>query len=256
MRWRDITEAESVDMNRALLAYFEERPVDMGPDNLPMHELWRYFVHDYLNDENKNKLVAFLGHDSIDDVSPADYDRMPPRGKRFFANWLTDTNEIAFILHEDPHLAPAWMLLEPVTNKLLPSSTWLAHFTDHAEAIQRDGFRFGQPDIQKIALTWENNLFSGPRRKGSTEPGYNYAYSVKKIELDRRVGWYGKDVLLFRSSGLLVHHDGDREEQVVFWGPSAKLRGSQVLRQQDSQWVSQSGMSAPTLSELVRMIIR
>ena len=38
-------------------------------------------------------------------------------------------------------------------NKLLPRTTWLVHFSDNAEDIVQEGFKYGEDDYSDLALT-------------------------------------------------------------------------------------------------------
>lgn len=229
-------------------------------------DYWQAFLQ-YLGDDNRTKLERFFGK-PFEEIDAGDYYELPIKAKRQFADWTLEwpQNAKAYYEYHEPTATPAWMLLEPVTGKLLPKNTPLVHFSDHAPQIKAQGFRFGVPDIQYLAVTREHSPFDAPgspgRRIGYNEPGYNYAYMADgSIDFDARVkqGWltgYGSGVLLFHSSGLLVHHEGDRENQVVFWGPSASTRNGVVMQRDGDHWVSDRGNRDRSLNRLIRRLVQ
>jgi hypothetical protein len=104
-----------------------------------------------------------------------------------------------------------------MTHKNLLPATWLVHFTDKAEAIAKNGFVFGHPDMQR------GLSYTTYKRDRTSEPGYNFAFDLRNAhdvsmaDSDRK---YGKDAVVFWGSGVEVEHLGDGEDQVIFWGPS------------------------------------
>lgn len=228
-----ITEAVRVSGNRSLLDYFRFRPVDMSDDR--MVELWNVYAEQVL--ENPE----------------AEYD--DPGTSRAFANWLESDGHASQLVHEDPHGAPSWMLMEPIKEALLPRSSWLAHFCTNADRIRREGFLFGVPDVDRIALTRRHDGFGNSERIRYKEPGYNFAYPADgTVLLTNRWAGYGKQVLLFQSSGLLVYHSGDRERQVVFWGPEANLTNARTIKATRSGFVADTGEKARTIEDVIAQI--
>jgi len=95
---------------------------------------------------------------------------------------------------------------------------WLIHFTDNAFSVSVEGFTSGIQDMQNLGLTV--HLPSAVKQVG----GYNFAYDIDDFERYGRSadGWkYGSEIVMFRASGIKVHHFGDEEPQVIFWGSSA-----------------------------------
>lgn len=248
----NLIESASHDGNQDLVQYFLEKPVDMAT----MHETWQHFIS-ILDESIKQRLAKVVGVTPEDLDNTSTYYDLPPKLKGWFGTWLEDINETSIIVHDDPQAAPAWMLMEPETGKLLPDNTPLIHFSDHPDKIKAEGFRFGVPDIDRIALTRENDIYGNVRRITSGEPGYNFAYMTDgTIDLDHRAGGYGTGAILFRSSGLLVHHSGDREAQVVFWGPSAKTSDGVVITRTNNRWITDGGNSDMSLNRLVRRLTK
>lgn len=223
-----------------LIDYFAERPVVIDSDYL--WDAWHGFVHHYLHDENKAQLTKFLGK-SIEEIDPSDYEVLTPQAKRVFADYLEQYGHVAQMKHDDPRECESWMWMEPV-GAPLPPSTWLVHFTDHADAILTEGFRFGESDINRLAFTIEANVFATEfTRREHAGPGYNFAYPCDgSVDLDIRQGpsvhglHYGRDAVLFQAPGLKVHHEGDREVQVIFYGPDANRASMRLLRRGERGW--------------------
>jgi hypothetical protein len=99
---------------------------------------------------------------------------------------------------------------------------WLIHVTDNADAIESEGFTKGMDQIEKLGLT--TNFGDYHKKHG----GYNFAYTLydfKRYAKTNR-GWvggykYGKEIILFRCSGVRIQHYSDEEYQTIFWGKLA-----------------------------------
>lgn len=225
-KWINLIEDVALDGNKALLDYFEERPVDISY----FTEEWSHFIDTYVSDENIEHLLKHFQLANKADLKPWVYNELSPRGKSVFADYLEDYNILGDVLHDDPQGAPAWMLLQP-TGGLLPPTTKVIHITDNAEQIAREGFRYGGSDPDKIALTIRNDIFGNTTRTTHDGPGYNFGYLASGYDFRRNKwrdggihrGAYGKSAVLVETGGMEVYHKGDREKQVIFWGPSAKV---------------------------------
>ena len=227
-----LTEAAHGNPNRALLDYFRFRPIEI--DDEFRHELWSHYVQT-----------------ELDDPEITYYD-LDPQGQRQFADWLEREGHVREFVYRDPQTAPAWMLLAPINDRLLPSTTWLAHFCRDAAAIRQQGFVRGVPDVDRLALTRINSVFGTSERIRYNQPGYNFAYPTDgSVPLTQRWGdppnGYGRQVLLFQSSGLLVYHEGDREDQVIFWGPAANMTTARVIKATRYGFVADDGTRNKTL---------
>jgi hypothetical protein len=89
---------------------------------------------------------------------------------------------------------------------------WLIHFCDDPYAIATDGFKYGFAEMEQLGLTtWFKN-----RKRGI---GYNFAFD---INYNYPTNKYGTEAVIFRASGIEVSHFGDEEQQIIFWGPSAR----------------------------------
>ncbi len=111
--------------------------------------------------------------------------------------------------------SPSWMFMDYVE---VMKNQWMIHFTDDAEAIACQGFKYGMDDFSRLGLT---TYIENTRKPG----GYNFAYDVDEWEryAHGRHGFkYGDEAVLFRASGIKVWHHGDGEYQIVFVGNTAK----------------------------------
>ena len=114
---------------------------------------------------------------------------------------------------------PAWSYFSD--NPQLVKNQWLIHFTDNANEIARDGFKFGVDDMSKLGLT--THLGDFDKKYG----GYNFAYLLSDFQKYGYSRWngdykYGKDAVVFNASGIKVWHYGDEEPQVIFYGNTAR----------------------------------
>lgn len=115
---------------------------------------------------------------------------------------------------------PSWMTMD--FNRIVKNE-WCIHFCYDADSIAREGFKWGTDDIGKLALT-------GAGMEKPSE-GYNFAFPVGEYHIDNNS--YGsfnpstrqrgsQEAVIFQTSGVEVYHEGDEQNQVVFWGPNAK----------------------------------
>ncbi len=144
---------------------------------------------------------------NIMDISPLLYYRLPIKIRRSFESVISQED-----LSGNSH--KAFSLL---SDKKLPSDTLLVHFTNHPDAIVQNGFRVGIPDMHLLGETVRLPAWM------KTKPGYNFAYQHSRQNYGIQDGaWKRRYAVLFRHTGVLVQHYGDREEQVIFWGPYVK----------------------------------
>lgn len=112
--------------------------------------------------------------------------------------------------HHNPNAdSPSYFFLERL--RLLKNNTWLIRFSNHSEDEWINGFRYGQKDMERIGLTtWMG------KPKG---PGYNFAFVAGTNQSFKGLK-YGTGAVMFQSAGVEAYHNGDNEDQVIFWGPS------------------------------------
>lgn len=138
-----------------------------------------------------------------------------------YSNWLFEKikyNE----LNISPEDYPAWSYYD--SNPILIKNQWLIHFTNDAEGIAKNGFKYGVDEIDKLGLTTYLGDFE--KKYG----GYNFAYLLRDFNSYGKAGIgsrggkykYGKEAVIFRASGIKLYHYGDEEPQVIFYGNTAK----------------------------------
>lgn len=114
----------------------------------------------------------------------------------------------------------------------MPPGEWLIHFSDDAEEIWRTGFRFGQPSMDRLALT------SYQHKSQKAGGGYDFAFVAQSrhaIAAANKVR-YGRDAVMFKAAGIPVYHSSDEETQIVFWGPSVPAADTVLLSREDGEW--------------------
>lgn len=118
------------------------------------------------------------------------------------------------------------------SKKYLPRTTWLLHFSDNARDIARNGFIYGADEMDRLALTTN---FSDKTR--FAHKGYNFAFTVPSRDASNAAseGKYGREAVMFMSSGVKTYHYGDEEHQVVFWGNSVKE--FVYIANEDGTWI-------------------
>lgn len=131
-------------------------------------------------------------------------------------NYLWDKCHNGEYLYE----APAFMFF---SRPRLIKNKWLVHFSDNAYAIAKDGFKYGTQELDRLAYSGCGDI------ENKFGEGYDFAYDAISATdvftiVDRNVKTpkYGNEFVLFQASGVEVFHDGDQENQVIFYGPSAK----------------------------------
>lgn len=138
-----------------------------------------------------------------------------------FADYLYNKIEASELPISDAEY-PAWTYFD--NNPQVIKNQWLIHFTQDANAIVRDGFKYGVDDITKLGLTTHLGEFD--KKYG----GYNFAYTLndfQKYGTSSYGNWtksgykYGKEAVIFKASGIKVWHHGDGEPQVIFYGNTA-----------------------------------
>lgn len=125
--------------------------------------------------------------------------------------------EGSYLMKHDPANAPFFLHSD---YRGIVRNQWLIHFSDNAEEIAYQGFRYGMDDMRTLGLT---TYFKDEAKKHG---GYNFAFLLSDFV---RHGWgrgrspkYGSGCVLFRASGIKVYHYGDEEPQVIFWGKDAR----------------------------------
>jgi hypothetical protein len=215
---------ESVDGHDALehvLQCMNDRVVDS--QLYEFNDYWHNFLNNHLNDANKKALENFLGV-HIAEMDASYYDELPLKSKRFFTEWAEEMGAIRIALHEDPNSVPSWYYFDK-KSEVIPNQ-WIIHFTDHINSIKQQGFIYGAPNANHLAVTLETGIY-GNLISNADEPGYNFGYTLDE-DIDHRANiaakgkFYGSGAVLFRASCIKVFHQKDNENQAIFWGPDVK----------------------------------
>lgn len=113
------------------------------------------------------------------------------------------------------HNLPTWSTqMKQGINK---KREWLIHFSNSADKISQEGFKFGN-DIEDLAVT-----------KKYTNGSYAFAYPLDDFffvsknnefggspHLFKNGSYYGKEAIMFQASGIKTWHRTDHEYQVIF----------------------------------------
>ena len=113
---------------------------------------------------------------------------------------------------------PAWFFFDD--DPEIIKNQWLIHFSDNAESIAEEGFKYGVDEMEKLGLTTHLSEFD--KKYG----GYNFAYTLQDFKrYARKVskGYsYGREAVVFRASGIRLYHNSDHEYQTIFYGNTAR----------------------------------
>lgn len=124
---------------------------------------------------------------------------------------------------------PSWAYFD---KPKIIKNQWLIHFTDDAESIAREGFKYRIYDLTKLGLT---TYFSDYTRKYG---GYNFAFLLsdfRKYRYSEESYPYGDDAVIFNASGIRVWHYIDEQYQVIFKGLTAK-NIIPILNGENARW--------------------
>lgn len=115
-----------------------------------------------------------------------------------------------------PDQAPSFMILSYIRDV---NNEWLIHYSNQAEKISKEGFKFGVDKLDNLAYSRDN-------KNGFTK-GYNFAFAVKDKN-DNGLAYYelaestyGNEAVLFQASGVDCYHKNDEQNQVIFLGDTA-----------------------------------
>ncbi|MBK6942490.1 MAG: hypothetical protein IPH13_20130 [Planctomycetes bacterium] len=128
----------------------------------------------------------------------------------------------------------AFSVFDAETATLLPPSTWLVHFTNHAEAIRYEGFQRG-PRVG----AWGDLGFTPLADPKSMEGGtFAFALEVESARTAEVAAGreYGRECVIFQAAGVRVYHRTDQEEQVIFDGSAVRPDSLVVLHSDGDDW--------------------
>ena len=119
----------------------------------------------------------------------------------------------------DPSEYPAWAYFNDKPE--LIKNQWLIHFTNDADGIAENGFKYGVDEVDKLGLTTHLGEFD--KKYG----GYNFSYLLRDFPRYASSRYpfggfkYGKEAVVFKASGFRLYHYGDEEPQTIFYGNTA-----------------------------------
>ena len=211
--------------NVALLRYFLDNDADPYP-------VWWEICQILRGRKSLARISRLMGQPitSADDLHEMDagtvWAKLPPAvQKNVMERAITQAME------HNAADAPTKAHMDLRRSTLLPRTTWLVHFSDHADSIATQGFTFGMDDMDRLGLTtWYRD---GAKKFG----GYNFAFLAESHHAQEAVmsRKYGHDAIIFQSAGVLVDHHGDEETQVIFYGKEVDPRTLIMVRGEDSR---------------------
>jgi hypothetical protein len=170
-----------------------------------------------------------------DEEDPEQFEKMDKQSQEDFTEWCLN-----YLAQHDPGELPSTSYFTP-DDKLLPRTTWLVHFTDHAREVANNGFTHGTAEADRLGLT---TYTKHDHKQGG---GYNFAFiaGTRDAYAAASRGKYGKHCVVFQNSGIKAWHSGDEEHQVIFWGPDVDKRFIALILNDGGDFVvtSRTGMS-------------
>lgn len=223
---------EYINNDMISLRDYLSMPIETKMEYLP-HE-YSYFFNDFLEEMGyefempKEKVKSDYMDEPDEEVNMFEYDdelityleRNDKITYNDFARYLYDKIESNTLPIPEREL-PAWTYFD---RPILVKNQWLIHFTNDAQDIARDGFKYGVNDMTKLGLTTHFGEFE--KKYG----GYNFAFLLSDFERYGKSSYgswtrsykYGNEAVIFNASGIKVWHKGDEEYQVIFFGNTAK----------------------------------
>jgi len=208
-----LIESHSTNKNLELLKYFKT-------DDANLSEIWPLFVQWAVYDTD-GELVSIIEritgkshshedfedeYDDIIELSPEEI--LPKIDKTIIDKFKRDFDGH---LSELKELSNTKLIFDLLSTSLLPDDSILIHYTDDPEKIVEQGFTRGIPYMSMLGETVRYNL--------SNTVGYNFAYLESDSEHNYQQGGFKKKGFVkFKSTGVYVHHRGDSDKQVIFWG--------------------------------------
>jgi hypothetical protein len=219
----------------------------LGSGEFDGYRFWGY-ADEWMNTQDEEEIEEVLG-EPFDAEENEQYEKLTPDLQKDFAEWVGD-----YLSRHDPAELPSSHYFDSDV-KRIPRTTWLVHFTDHAESIIGSGFTHGTHSADELGLTTYVNHDS--KKHG----GFNFAFIAdgRDALVAANKNKYGKNFVMFQNSGVETYHYSDEENQIVFWGPDVDRRHIALVRQIDGDYhvISRMGMSlyAATFEKVVKWII-
>lgn len=215
--------------NRYLLQYMQDEEVDP-------YSVWNRFsefVENILDEDFGTWLENNVAEEHHEDYleDPENFYELPEQIQQKFLEWAKK-EVIPDMTYREPTEAPTWAHMSLSEPKLLNRQTWLVHFSDHADDIAVEGFRYGIDSMDRLGLT---TWFGDAAKKYG---GYNFAFEAGSRDADWAAGRekYGKNAVVFQNSGVKAYHHGDTESQIMFWGADVDPRDLVLLEKHGGSW--------------------
>jgi len=221
-----LTESYSRE-NVMLFQYLQKKPLTVGDLYYELSE-WHGW-DDALQEigHSAEELSALAAEDNMDTV----WEICHKLESWFDQNESAKNDAAMFLMRDYPDNAPTWAHLSLNGSRLLPSQTWLVHWTDDALDISAGGFTHGTDDPTRLGLTLYRN------KESKKFGGYNFAFRANSRYASNPDRRYGSEVVIFQSSGVDCFHGGDDEDQVIFWGQSITSRPIAISHHtDDDKW--------------------
>lgn len=184
----------------------------------------RDYLFDYLSiDVDPYDFAHYLPEwfRDTDEVDPTEYvEELGEAKLERFKKWLIDNKKGYEYADEMPYESPAYLHMS--AEKKLPRGTWCAHFSNSPF----DRLEYGAT-IEGLHLsTWRRDRKSAPAKcpdnlsldRAPFEVVYGFAYLLSSFrDVREPASKYGRYIILFQTDeGILAHHYGDEEKQVIF----------------------------------------
>lgn len=224
--------------NSYLLAYLRKRPFESSDLHYELAADW-YGWEEALEElgTSAEAFQALLDADNHEEAYQICY-RLDAW---FDANPAQKESAAQALMQHSPGDAPTWAHLDLNVKRLLPATTWMVHWSNNAAAIAAEGFTRGVFDLTRLGLT----TYSRGSIRG---PGYNFAFQLDDPDATNPELKYGKEAVVFQSSGVEASHGGDDEDQCIFWGPGITTKPVLVNRDEgdmDSKWCVRGANGVP-----------
>lgn len=205
------------------------RYLKSGENGHDPHEYWylvRYAIEHGDFTDIAEAIQELYPDATFEDISEMDSDILNELDPNLVKEFAEEAHD--FAMRHFPEEAPSQSFFTLNQDKLLPRQTWLIHFSDHVHDIVRKGFTHGVEDVDRLGLT--THFTHDSKSSG----GYNFAFVANDFHADKSN--YGKHAVMFQNSGVIAHHSGDAEDQVIFWGADVDPRGIIPLFNRDGNW--------------------
>ena len=203
------------------LKRFMQEPEEVADENLIQD--YAYDIPEFFN--NDRDAIMELSDDELDVLEA-------------FKNNQADEEDLLNILENHPDIKEAFghfcrsiayqdnraaRYIYDYNQDVYSNNQWLIHFTPNPGEIALNGFTKGTQDMEELGVTHGSQRY---------EEGYNFAFIADKATNDEARYYLGHDgygnlddnagAVMFKADGIEAYHGGDCQDQVIFWGPSAR----------------------------------